>query len=726
MISTVKESGKGSQIIKMALDSFIGGQVNSNILDQSSNHILDDSLKRAVNVILTANGQLTKRDGIRNVMVSNGIKEDKDLKKHLLIPILTGDGKDGMFYIHNLYDNQQRIHYLENGEVKSTKDVYLINWEDKEVVDYKEFKYCQANDSIILTHPLFHPILLKVEAGEITFAGRYPVSGYPRQRFYFEDVILSEYGDFYVEIDKASGDDVQLKLSASTANEPSLNEVPEFFNQDSVGTFLQFLGGGFAEIISVNTSQNSMVLKTSSDIVLSTEEGRTPKKFKSSEIKQQKGFENPWTEERGYPRCSILYRERVYFGGINTVWASAVGEPYNFDNTLDPQASSSAIAYGLTGSNSSVVNFASSNQGLQALTTNQEYLLRDITRTQGLSLSTTEFVPTTNHGSATWLPAVQINGTTKFVEYAIFGQEGKTAVREFMYRDNRDNYIARDISVNHSDLIKTPISFCLAKSSTSYDSLDVAYTVNRDGTACIYIEEEPKFDNQRGINAWFPMEMQGKFKDISASRANIYVVYVTEEGGDLCLGVFDKKCYLDHSRKIQAEEKTNTFEVDTADPYYTPAMTSGEIEIRSGEDVLENEKIEDNKITLSNGITRKEIEIGTGFGIEIETTHLSRTKKEYGFSTQADNIIPHKIYLCLGKTGILDSEMLDTQNNVIQFNHPKAKDKKLGETPFAKNHYEDFTLSTGSDKQATVKFKMPKPVAFNLYSITIKLTIVET
>jgi len=186
------------------------------------------------------------------------------------------------------------------------------------------------------------------------------------------------------------------------------------------------------------------------------------------------GWEDAWSNTRGWPRSTVFHEGRLFFGGSkqrpSTLWGSRVNDFFNFDpgENLDDAALEATLD---TGKFNAIVDLYS-GRNLQVFTTGGEFYIPQ-SLGDPITPSTLSVQEQTSNGCKTNVPVVNIDGSTLFI------QRGGKTLSEFLYDDAVAGYASTRISLLASHLLKNPSSLT-ARKATSTDEGDRVLIVNRD------------------------------------------------------------------------------------------------------------------------------------------------------------------------------------------------------------------------------------------------------
>lgn len=234
----------------------------------------------------------------------------------------------------------------------------------------------------------------------------------------------------------------------------------------------------------------------------------------SGDWESEHGYEDTWSNDRGWPRSVVFHEGRLYFGGAkqrpSTIWGSRVADFFNFDpgEALDDASVEASLD---TGTFNAIVDMYA-GRNLQVFTTGGEFYVPQalddpITPANLIVKSQTSF------GMKPGLRVQNVDGATLFIQ-----RQGK-AIQEFIFSDTVNAYTSDKISLLSSHLLKAPEEMAV-RVATSTDEGDRLMLVNGDdgSIACYTL--------LRSQNVIAPSEWttEGEFINIGVDVDDIYVV----------------------------------------------------------------------------------------------------------------------------------------------------------------------------------------------------------
>ncbi len=226
------------------------------------------------------------------------------------------------------------------------------------------------------------------------------------------------------------------------------------------------------------------------------------------------GYEDVWSNTRGWPRSATFHEGRLYFGGSksrpNTIWGSRVIDYFNFDpgTGLDDESVEATIN---TNQLNNIVNVVA-GADMRIFSTGGEFV---VIQSEDTPITPNNFLirPQTRLGSKPGVPIEDLNGASVFVQ-----RQGKS-LNAMQYGSGTASYQIQQISVLSSHLIKNPIDLA-ARRTTSTDEADTLFVVNGDdGSMSVY-------SILVGQNVIAPSSFttDGDFIAVAVEIADVYVI----------------------------------------------------------------------------------------------------------------------------------------------------------------------------------------------------------
>jgi hypothetical protein len=249
------------------------------------------------------------------------------------------------------------------------------------------------------------------------------------------------------------------------------------------------------------------------------------------------GYEDVWSNTRGWPRSAAFHEGRLYFGGSksrpNTIWGSGVINYFDFNagSGLDDESVEATIN---TNQLNTIVNLFSGND-FRIFTTGGEFVILQ-SGNDPITPSNFFVRPQTRLGSKAGIPIEELNGASIFIQ-----RQGKS-INVFQFGDTTASYQVQNISALSSHLLKSPVDMA-ARRAASTDESDRLFVVNgTDGSMAVY-------SILVGQNVIAPSRFvtDGEYIAVGVEVADVYVIVKrTINGADnYMLEKFDPDLTLD-------------------------------------------------------------------------------------------------------------------------------------------------------------------------------------
>lgn len=184
------------------------------------------------------------------------------------------------------------------------------------------------------------------------------------------------------------------------------------------------------------------------DIMLMVHEDHPPKRLgrygpTDWRIEDPAWTDSPWTKATGYPRTVVFYQQRTWFGGTykkpQTLWASRVGDFWNFTISDDPEevTPDTALELTLASYTQEKIEWLSSEKVLIIGTAGSEQRL---TPDEYVSVNNVPNIARTSSYGGRHIQPVYIGDLTIFVQGSgrqvrSYSQNARTAIEKYVSRD---------------------------------------------------------------------------------------------------------------------------------------------------------------------------------------------------------------------------------------------------------------------------------------------------
>ena len=227
------------------------------------------------------------------------------------------------------------------------------------------------------------------------------------------------------------------------------------------------------------------------------------------------GYEDAWSNSKGYPRTVTFHEGRLFFGGVksapNVLFGSRVSQYFNFNpgEALDDES----LEFTLTTDAVNPITGLMSGRDLQIFTSGAEFFVPQ-GELDPITPTTLSVKPTTRQGHQHGIPLVVSEAGTLFMD-----RSGKN-IREFVFSDAELSYVSNDITLWSSHLLLTPVDMALRKSISSALG-DVLHVVNSAGTMAVY----SLMRSEKVVAAsQYTTGASGAFFRVGVDQGDVYVV----------------------------------------------------------------------------------------------------------------------------------------------------------------------------------------------------------
>lgn len=416
------------------------------------------------------------------------------------------------------------------------------------------------------------------------------------------------------------------------------------------------------------------------------------------------GYEDAWSDARGYPRTCTFHEGRLYFGGSkampNTLFGSKVVDFFNFKSAeaLDDDA----ILVTMNTDSVNAINAMRSGRDLQIFTNDAEFFVPQADL-DPITPSNIVIKNATRRGSKEGIRPVMAEGGTLFIQ-----REGK-AIREYLFSDVDLNYQSNNMSLLASHLLKTPRSMAL-RVATSTDDGDLLLIPNDDdGSMAV-------FSILRSQNVVAPAEFitDGSFLDVSVDGPDIYTIVKRTIGSatKYYVEMFDDQRTTDSNIQYFA----NATLPDRAKPSNTTCSNLTHLEGKTV-DVIRDDFVLTDKTVSSGAITidavpSAYVEVGLSYAVEVKT--LPAEPK------LSSGVVVSRKRRILEATTLVDR----TQNLAVNgFELPlKSLPYTLGSAPISFTGRKRLAPLLGYSDTAQLTFTMTQPLFATVLAVEYKLS----
>lgn len=536
--------------------SFASGEVSSSLYGRIDREIYFNGAAALRNVVVTPLGGVKRRMGSERVVNTQG-----NVKGRLVPFQFAIDTKYLMVF------TPQRIDIYKDDALVATVTAAPISDLTADII--AEMNFVQSLNTLILVHPDLRPIRI-LRTNDTTWTPSYvPFVDIPTYDF----GAITPSGTFTASA--VSGNAITVTASVST------------FTSGMVGYGIR--GNGGYAFITAFTSGTSVT-------------ARVVDAFNNTSAFSDWVLEEPaWSSTRGWPISATFWNNRLWLGGAKsrpqTVWGSKIAGFFDFN--FGTAQSADAIEWTADDDEVNAIQNIFGGRTLQVFSQSSEYF-SPLQLDRTVTPATFKLERATRHGSSAARP-VSSDGATIFVELS-----GRV-VREFLFLDVEQSYIADDISFLSEHLINAPVTIALQK-STEAAAGEYTYFVNSDGTIAV-------LNRRRAQNfiAWTLWETDGQYEDAAVVGNDLYVTVKRNINGSDVRFVekFIEGRYTDAGIILTEDPATITFSGLTY-------LEGEEVSVRSrlGYPLLRR-TVDGGEITIES--SQEEIEVGLPFAPRIRS-----------------------------------------------------------------------------------------------------------
>ena len=555
------------------------------------------SVSSAKNVIFEPQGGFSRRPGLKFLL---DLTPHGAANSHHLVPFEFSSTQSFMI-VMTAQNNQTtiRMHFFQQGTLLTNINGSGNNYIDFNVgtlyatstFDLAKLSFTQSADTLICVHPNFVPFKVVRGGTNTTWSATSLASDLTVPKHAFSLSTSSPSGTI-----TPSAVDGTVTITASNS----------IFSSSNVDQFIEIDNGfGRARITRFNsaTEVEAMVeipffdTDATSNFILET------------------GYEDAWSNNRGWPFTATFHEGRLYFGGsaslLSSLFGSKVGDFFNFKAAegLDDDA----IKITLSTDSVNTVTGLRSGRDLQIFTTGAEFFipqgdLDPITPANVVAKSSTK------RGAKPFIKPQAAEGGTLFVQ-----RSGK-AIRELLFSDVELSYVANNISLLASHLLVDPQKMAL-RSATDTTEGDLFLIVNGEDTlgyraaSLQHAGQIAAFMLNKGQNIVAPSHFvtDGVFKDIAVDIDDIYTIVKRTIGGatKFYLELFDEDFTTDSAVQTLTGFSGNTY----AGHSHIDGKTAKIIR----DDIVDADQVVSSGNVTAGGQPTTYLEAGLDYAVEVVT-----------------------------------------------------------------------------------------------------------
>ena len=649
------------------------------------------SVSSAKNVIFEPQGGFSRRPGLKFLLdlTSHGAANS-----HHLVPFEFSSTQSFMIAM-TAVNNQTtiRMHFFQQGTLLTNINGSGNNYIDFSVgtlystttFDLAKLSFTQSADTLICVHPNFVPFKVVRGGTNTTWTASSLASDLTVPKHAFSLSTSSPSGTI-----TPSAVDGTVTITASNS----------IFSSSNVDQFIEIDNGfGRARITRFNsaTEVEAMVeipffdTDATSNFILET------------------GYEDAWSNSRGWPFTATFHEGRLYFGGSaslpSSLFGSKVGDFFNFKAAegLDDDA----IKITLSTDSVNTVTGLRSGRDLQIFTTGAEFFipqgdLDPITPANVVAKSSTK------RGAKPFIKPQAAEGGTLFIQ-----RSGK-AIRELLFSDVELSYVANNISLLASHLLVDPQKMAL-RSATDTTEGDLFLIVNGEDTtgyraaSLQHAGQIAAFMLNKGQNIVAPSHFvtDGTFKDIAVDIDDIYTIVKRTIGGatKYYLEIFDEDFTTDGAVQTLTGFSGNT--------YGGHSHLNGKTVKVIRDDIVDADQVVSSGNVTAGGQPTTYLEAGLDYAVEVVTNPVELRLPSGVVAGQRKRILEVTPNMYLTQNLALNGHALPLQTIALS--------GAGGVSAFTGKKKTPGFLGYSRDAQITIS--QTQPVFFTLLSLDYKVSV---
>jgi hypothetical protein len=395
------------------------------------------------------------------------------------------------------------------------------------------------------------------------------------------------------------------------------------FTEASVGQFIVNPAGGVAVITAYTSTINVTATIREEFASDSNIEGwYLDSGYNNWEFEE--GYEDVMSSTRGWPRSVTFHKSRLVFGGLRdrpqTLLFSKIGDFFNFDigEGLDDEA----IDVTIDDDQVNIIKNIFSGRALNIFTSGGEFSIRSsVDSTLTPANISSQIAKETRHGSSKTRPA-SVDGAVVFVERDDPTDDASgNVLRQFLYNDTEQSFVAPNISVFSQHLFSNPVSMDIRRATSSQPS-NYLYVVNDNGTCAVLNSLR-----EQNLLAWSLFETEGDFEDVAVSgnKAFFIVKRTINSSTVRYIEVLNEEHFMDSSIRTDNGSATTSWSgLDHLD---------GEtVKVRGDDFILDDADVSSGSITSSESVTI--LEAGLNFSSKVTSLPIDVVIQGESFAGQ--------------------------------------------------------------------------------------------
>ena len=398
-----------------------------------------------------------------------------------------------------------------------------------------------------------------------------------------------------------------------------------------------------------------------------------------------------WSSAHGFPNAVTFHESRLWLGNSTrrpqTLWASVIGEFFNFDRGVGNDDDSLDIT--LDTDQVNAIHHIVSGRHLQVFTSGGEFYIPE----SPIVPKTVRIARQTRFGVLQKVRPINTDGATMFIQ-----RNGKQ-VREFIFTYAEASYVSSEVNLLAPHITNAPVAMASQTGDVDNEG-NYLFVVNGDGTMGVFITNRAE-----KVMAWTKFTTAGDILDVAVVEDVVYL-YVKRTIGEATkyfVEALDNNHFTDCSKQITQSASATVSGL--------AHLNSQVCRVRADSSVMNDATPSGGAITLAR--TATQIEVGINFDVTIKTMPASVTMDSGPVAVRKRRISRVSAQL--------------HESSGLKINGKSVPNKNLGANILG-NAPESFTgIKTlpilGYSKTAQVTVTQTDPLPLTLLGLTIELQV---
>lgn len=565
--------------------SFTSGEIDPRMYARVTLRQYQNGLKKLRDCLVIPQGPVRRRFGIEFKLDITSLVTNSDPTTVRLTGLQDGNTNAIMLFS----DTQLNIYTDDSSGFTAVGTLTSLSYTS---TDIQNLNFTQDENRLIIVHPDYIPKYIQAT----TFPTTWPTT---LTDFSFKFQPTYDFARDY--------DSLTFTASATTGVGITITSSSNFFEARHQGGMIAFNGG----TARITTSTDPASTTCTADVVDDFDDTKAESgslSFVGEPI---------YSSSRGYPAVVGFYQNRLGFANTKDlpsgVWFSVFNDLDNFNEAI--QDDSGAISDYMRTGNQQSANIVRSISGVRSLIifTSDSEFSTPLLENSGFTPSSS-FIPQSTEGSSSNIDAQILDNQIFFVD-----RTGKS-VHSLVYDIQSGSFKARDVSINASHMINSPIRMATFKNSTIDEGKFLILINQDDGTE--FGGGAPIFQTNldQEVQAWsFCKPAKGIFTDVATIGNDVYFINQVIINGNvkfyLCKLNFN--CYTDYCKNYTITTHTTSITGLT----YLEGET---VNIRKSDGTIYTpQQVVGGKINMPVELSNTNIEIGIAFTPEVVPLPLS-------------------------------------------------------------------------------------------------------